>query len=95
MACERCDNWPEGLIGYMMTDLQKATRFISVNESLPPINMPVLVPLWHCKHKYGIALWDGSEWWVANEDRMPIYAPLTHITHWIELPPLPKKSTNP
>jgi len=93
-TCERCGDWPEGMIGHMMMDLQKATRFVSVNVALPSVNVPVLVPLWHCKHKYGIALWDGSDWWVANEERMPKYAALTHISHWMELPALPKRNPN-
>jgi hypothetical protein len=94
MSCERCGDWPEGMIGNMMTDLQKATLFISVNEALPSVNKPVLVALWHCKHKYGIALWDGENWWTVNEERMPKYAPLAHISHWMELPLLPKHDIN-
>lgn len=91
--CDRCGNWPEGLIGHIMMDLQKATLFVKVTDSLPPINTPVLVPLWYCKHKYGIALWDGENWWTANEERMPKYAALTHISHWMELPALPNRLT--
>lgn len=93
-TCERCEDWPEGLIGHMMTDLHKATLFVSVGKATPPVNTPVLVPLWNCKHKYGIALWDGMDWWIANEERMPKYAALSHITHWKELPALPKHSPN-
>ncbi len=88
-SCERCGSWPEGMIGNMMVDLQNATLFTSISDALPKVGKPVLVPLWYCRHNYGIAIWDGTHWWTANEERMPKYAPLQHITHWMDLPPLP------